>query len=56
MKDEIEAAVLAKRLHHTGDPVLTWGVGNIMVKPDANENVFPRKENSREQRSTRAAH
>lgn len=43
---EIEAAVLAKRLHHTGDPVLAWGIGNVMVKPDANENIFPRKENS----------
>jgi phage terminase large subunit-like protein len=43
---EVEAAVLAKRLHHNGDPVLAWGVGNVMVKPDANENVFPRKENS----------
>lgn len=43
---EVEAAVLAKRLHHTGDPVLAWAMGNVMVKPDANENVFPRKENS----------
>ncbi len=43
---EVEAAVLAKRLHHTGDPVLAWAIGNVMVKPDANDNVFPRKENS----------
>jgi phage terminase large subunit-like protein len=43
---EIEAAVLAKRLHHTGDPVLAWAIGNVVVKPDANENIFPRKENS----------
>ncbi|MDE2099264.1 MAG: terminase large subunit [Patescibacteria group bacterium] len=44
---EIEAAVLAKRLHHTGDPVLSWAIGNVVVKPDANENIFPRKETSR---------
>jgi phage terminase large subunit-like protein len=43
---EVEAAVLAKRLHHTGDPVLTWAISNVMVKPDANDNIFPRKENS----------
>lgn len=43
---EVEAAVMAKRLHHNGDPVLAWAIGNVMVKPDANENVFPRKENN----------
>ncbi len=25
---------------------MTWAIGNVMVKPDANENEFPRKENS----------
>lgn len=44
---EVEAAVFSGRLHHDGDPVLKWAMGNVMVKPDANDNVFPRKENSR---------
>lgn len=44
---EIEAAVFSKRLHHNGDPVLRSAIGNVVVKPDANDNVFPRKENSR---------
>ncbi len=44
---EIEAAVYSRRLHHDGDPVLQWGIGNVIVKPDANENVFPRKEENR---------
>lgn len=44
---EIEAAVYSRRLHHDGDPVLQWAVGNVIVKPDANENVFPRKEENR---------
>jgi len=44
---ELEAAVLSRRVHHTGDPVLAWAIGNVLVKPDANENVFPRKENNR---------
>ena len=44
---EVEAAVLSGRLHHTGDPVLTWAISNVVVKPDANENIFPRKEENR---------
>ncbi|WP_420239250.1 terminase large subunit [Telmatobacter bradus] len=44
---EVEAAVVAGRFHHTGDPVLAWAIGNVVVKPDANENIFPRKENGR---------
>jgi phage terminase large subunit-like protein len=44
---EIEAAVLSGRLHHTGDPVLSWAISNVIVKPDANENIFPRKEENR---------
>jgi phage terminase large subunit-like protein len=41
---EVEAAVLSGRFHHDGDPVLAWAVSNIVVKPDANDNIFPRKE------------
>lgn len=44
---ELEAAVFAGRVHHTGDPVLRWAIGNVLVRPDANENVFPRKEPNR---------
>jgi len=42
---EIEAAVYSGRLHHTGDPVLSWAIGNVLSKPDANDIDFPRKEN-----------
>jgi phage terminase large subunit-like protein len=44
---EIEAAILSGRFHHTGDPVLQWAVSCVYVKPDANENIFPRKEENR---------
>lgn len=44
---EIEAAVVSGRFHHDGDPVLTWAIGNVIVKPDANDNIFPRKEENR---------
>jgi phage terminase large subunit-like protein len=41
---EVEAAVLSGRFHHDGNPVLTWAMSNVMAKEDANENIFPRKE------------
>lgn len=40
----VEAMVLAGRLHHDGNPVLTWGMSNVVARVDANENVYPRKE------------
>ena len=41
---EFEAAVLEGRIHHTGNPVLSWCVANVVAKEDAKENIFPRKE------------
>jgi phage terminase large subunit-like protein len=48
---ELEALVLAKkgdepapRFHHDGNPILTWMMSNVTVKPDAKDNVFPRKD------------
>lgn len=41
---EFNAAILSGRVHHDGNPVMTWMMGNVTAKPDANENVFPRKE------------
>jgi phage terminase large subunit-like protein len=41
---ELNAAILSGRFHHDGNPVLTWMMGNVTAKEDANENVFPRKE------------
>jgi phage terminase large subunit-like protein len=41
---EINAATLAGRIHHDGDPVLAWAISNVIAREDNNENVFPRKE------------
>jgi phage terminase large subunit-like protein len=41
---EIEAAALAGRLHHNGDPVAAWAVSCVVVREDHNRNIFPRKE------------
>jgi phage terminase large subunit-like protein len=40
----LEAVILAKRIHHDGNPILTWAISNVTAKEDANENVFPRKD------------
>lgn len=40
---ELEALVMAGRLHHDGDPVLAWAVSNVEVKPDFKDNIYPRK-------------
>jgi phage terminase large subunit-like protein len=41
---EIEAAALAGRLHHNGDPLTAWAVSCVVVREDHNGNVFPRKD------------
>lgn len=40
---ELESAVYDGRFHFNGDPVTAWAVSNVIVKPDANDNIFPRK-------------
>lgn len=41
---EFDALVRQGRLHHNGDPVLTWMVSNVVCHMDAKENIYPRKE------------
>jgi phage terminase large subunit-like protein len=41
---ELDALARSGRLHHTGDPVLTWMVSNVVCHTDAKENIYPRKE------------
>ena len=40
---QLEAMVVAGKVRHNGDPVLTWAMGNVTAKHDIKENVFPRK-------------
>lgn len=40
----LEAALKEERVHHDGNPCHAWQMGNVTVKEDANENIFPRKE------------
>lgn len=41
---ELDAAIKAGRFHHDGNVILSWMMGNVTAKPDANDNVFPRRE------------
>jgi phage terminase large subunit-like protein len=43
----LDALVTDGRLHHDGNPVLTWMIGNLTARKDANDNVFPRKEDDK---------
>jgi phage terminase large subunit-like protein len=42
--NELEAAVYDGRFHYDGDPVLEWGVSNVVAHRDRNDNLFPTKE------------
>ncbi len=46
---ELDTLIADGRIHHDGNPILSWMIGNVMAREDANENVFPRKEAGREE-------
>lgn len=41
---EFESAVKAGRVHHDGNPLLTWMASNVVAKLDAKDNIYPRKD------------
>ena len=41
---ELDALIMDGWVHHDGNPVLSWMIGNVTAHEDANENVFPRKD------------
>lgn len=40
---ELDALVHKRLLHHDGDPVLRWMMGNVVAHEDRKQNIFPRK-------------
>lgn len=40
---ELGAMIVSGRVHHDGDKVLDWAMGNVMAKKDYKERVFPTK-------------
>ena len=41
---ELESMVLDKRIHHDGDPILTWMVSNVVCHYDKKDNIYPNKQ------------
>ena len=41
---QLEALVIDGRLHHDGNPVMTWMMSNVVAHLDAKGNIYPRKE------------
>ena len=41
---QLEALVLEGRLHHDGDPIMTWMMSNVVCHVDAKDNIYPRKD------------
>lgn len=39
----LDAWIVAGRVHHNGDPILAWAIGNVVAKEDVKGNVYPRK-------------
>lgn len=40
----MDGLIRSRKIAHTGDPVFTWMLGNVVAKVDAKDNVYPRKE------------
>src|SRR5690606_27055422 len=40
----LDALMRERRIHHPGNAVLNWMIGNVVGHYDAKDNVFPRKE------------
>lgn len=40
---EVQAAMLAKRIHHNGDPVLTFCMSCVVGEEDNRRNIFPKR-------------
>lgn len=41
---ELDTLIAERRVHHDGNPMMAWMMGNVTAHEDANENVFPRKD------------
>lgn len=40
----LEALVKDSRFHHDGNEIMTWMISNVVVRHDAKDNIYPRKE------------
>jgi phage terminase large subunit-like protein len=40
----LDSLIRSKQIRHSGDPVMSWMISNVVAKEDAKENVYPRKD------------
>lgn len=40
----VQALAIEGRLHHDGNPIMNWMMGNVVCHRDAKDNIYPRKE------------
>jgi len=41
---QMDGLIRSRKTAHNGDPVYTWMLSNVVAKPDAKDNVYPRKD------------
>ncbi len=41
---QMDGLIRSKMIAHNGDPVFSWMLSNVVAKPDAKDNVYPRKD------------
>jgi phage terminase large subunit-like protein len=44
---ELHAVIISGKLSHPDNPVMNWMMSNVVAKIDAKENIYPRKEQSK---------
>ena len=45
---QVEAWILAKKLRHNGNPVMSWMMSNVVCRYDQKDNIYPNKEKNKQ--------
>ena len=43
----LEAMITSGRIHHDGNPIMSWNIGNAVVTEDVNKGILPKKDKKR---------
>lgn len=43
----LEAMITSGRIHHTGNPIMSWNIGNAVITEDVNQGILPKKDKKR---------
>jgi phage terminase large subunit-like protein len=50
---EVQGLIRSRKIAHDGDPAMTWMLSNVVAKPDAKDNVYPRRSGRRTKSTAR---